>query len=256
MLKKNIFKHSSFLLPLLAFGLWARAAAPPKPDGYVTDQARVLTTDTHQQLEALLGKFERLTTVQIAVVTVESLEGREISEYANKLFNDWGIGLKGKDNGALFLIAPNDRRMRIETGYGLEGILPDALAGRILDAAAAPTFREGDLNGGILAGTELLCWTIAEKSNMDISQISLTGAYSTSSLDPSDQDPPAPLTKKEKLFFALFLFFALIVLIKNPWLLLFLLSRGGGHGGGGFGGGGFGGFGGGGSGGGGASRGW
>src|SRR5690348_9508325 len=101
------------------------ASSHSKPQGYVSDFAHVLSSDTRQALEAKLSNFERATTNEIAVVTVPSLEGDTEEDYAVRLFKEWGIGKKGKDNGVLILIAPHERRARIEVGYGLEEVLPD-----------------------------------------------------------------------------------------------------------------------------------
>src|SRR5205814_7168110 len=115
------------LIPTIA------SALPPKPSSYVSDFAGVIDAQTRQQLESVLAELEQKTSAEVAVVTVRGLEGRDIEGYANDLFTAWGIGKKGKDNGVLFLISPQDRKMRIEVGYGLEGILPDGAVGRIRD---------------------------------------------------------------------------------------------------------------------------
>lgn len=221
---------------------------PEKPLGYVTDEANVLSAESRQKIESLLGRFESAGAIQIAVVTVPSLDGDSVDAVAAKLFQKWGIGQKGSDNGVLFLIAPNERRMRIEVGYGLEGDLPDALSGRILDQVV-PRFKAGDMEGGIWTGTVLICQVLAQKKNIDLENF-------------DDLQRTAPIKQKatalEKLIFFVVIIFFGFIFIKNPWLAVYLLmsaGRGGG-GGGGFGGGGFGGFGGGMSGGGGSSRGW
>jgi uncharacterized protein len=97
---------------------------------------------------------ERETTAEVAVVTVTSLEGMTVDDYANRLFKQWGIGQKGKDNGVLILVAPGERQIRIEVGYGLEPVLPDGLAGNIIRNQALPEFRKGDFPGGIVATVE------------------------------------------------------------------------------------------------------
>ena len=105
-------------------------AAFPRPSGHVNDFAGVLTADDRAYLENFLRSVERDTTAEVVVVTVTSLDGMTIEEYANRLFADWGIGTKARDNGVLLLVAPAERQVRIEVGYGLEGSLPDGLAGR------------------------------------------------------------------------------------------------------------------------------
>src|SRR2546430_4392626 len=99
--------------------LWA-VPHYPSPQGYVTDAAGVLDPSSKAQLESHLAEFERQTSNEIAVATVPSLEGETIETYAVELFKRWGVGKKGKDNGILLLVAPNDRKVRIEVGYGLE----------------------------------------------------------------------------------------------------------------------------------------
>lgn len=127
-----------------------------RPSGFVSDFARVLSVDQKTALEQKLSTFEKETSNEIAVVTVDSLKGDYIENYAVKLFADWGIGKKDKDNGVLFLVAVSDRAMRIEVGYGLEGALTDALSVRILDDNVRPFFKQNDYAGGIGAGVDAI----------------------------------------------------------------------------------------------------
>jgi uncharacterized protein len=124
----------------------------PKPAGRITDLANIVDAATESQLERQLGDVEQKTSSEIAVVTVTSLDGVPIEDYAVRLFKEWGIGQAKTDNGVLVLVAPNEREMRIEVGYGLEGILPDGLAGHIIRENFTPRFRENDYNGGIRDG--------------------------------------------------------------------------------------------------------
>lgn len=124
------------------------------PTGYVSDRAEILSPETKQRLEAFLRDFERSDSTQIVVLTVPSLEGEPVESYALRVAEAWKIGQKAKDNGALLLVARDDRKIRIEVGYGLEGRLTDLLAGRIVDNEIAPRFRAGDFDGGILAGVK------------------------------------------------------------------------------------------------------
>jgi uncharacterized protein len=123
-------------------------AMPTNPTGFVTDEARVLDTDVRTQLEANIRNFEKATGIEIAVVTVQSLEGRSVEEYANTLFHTWGIGKRSTNNGVLLLVALSDHKMRIEVGYGLEEKLNDGAAGEII-RGMVPSFRAHDFNGGI-----------------------------------------------------------------------------------------------------------
>jgi uncharacterized protein len=129
-------------------------AAFPRPSGYVNDFASVLTEDDRAYLENYLRTVERDTTAEVVVATVTSLDGLSIEEYASRLFADWGIGKKASDNGVLLLVAPAERRVRIEVGYGLEGSLPDGLAGEIIRAAIVPEFQQGNLRRGIGRGLD------------------------------------------------------------------------------------------------------
>ena len=128
----------------------------PDPQGYVNDFAQLLSPQSKSQLEEQLSKLEKETTVQVAVVTVNSLEGNSVEEYASKLFETWGIGKKEKDNGVLFLVAKDDRKMRIEVGYGLENIITDSRAGRILDNNVIPAFKGNNYEKGITDGVNAI----------------------------------------------------------------------------------------------------
>lgn len=128
---------------LLAF------TSPGNPTGYVNDFAQVLTVEQKNALENKLGAFNASTTNDIAIVTVKSLEGDYIEHYATELFQAWGIGTKKHDNGVLLLIALDDRKMRIEVGYGLEGSLTDSISSEIIRNDLTPAFKGGDYYDGI-----------------------------------------------------------------------------------------------------------
>ncbi len=125
----------------------------PEPRGPVNDFADLLTDAEERTLSDLAEAVEAETTAEIAVATLTSLDGMPVEEYANRLFAQWGIGQADKDNGVLILVAPNEREMRIEVGYGLEEILPDGLAGQIIRESFTPAFRDGEYARGILDGT-------------------------------------------------------------------------------------------------------
>lgn len=129
---------------------------PDRPAGFVTDQAQLLTEDQRTALESRLQAFAASTSIEIAVVTVPSLQGGEINDAAVKLFEAWGIGGREKDTGALFLVAKEDRQARIEVGYGLEGALTDSQSGQILRQQVFPAFKEERYGDGILAGVEAM----------------------------------------------------------------------------------------------------
>lgn len=127
---------------------------PGNPTGFVNDFAGVFTAEQKQNLEAKLSQFGKSTTNEISVVTVKSLEGDTVENFAEKLFQEWGIGNEQEDNGALLLIAIEDRQMRIEVGYGLEGSLTDIYSSRIIRETLTPAFQQGDFYGGVNTATD------------------------------------------------------------------------------------------------------
>jgi uncharacterized protein len=150
----------AWLLALLALLLAAAPAAaqtyPPRPDGPVLDQAGILPDDREARLDASLREYNQRTGRSVVVATVPSLEGETIEMYAVRLFEQWGIGGAESDAGLLLLVAPNERKVRIEVGYGLHQYVTDALSGRIIRGEITPRFREGDFAGGIEAGVNAL----------------------------------------------------------------------------------------------------
>ena len=146
--------HASLLLVLWwiagAAAAWAREV--PYLQGRVTDDAEILSADARARISGMLEALEGQTTDQVAVLTVPSLEGESVESFALRVFEDWKLGQRGQDNGILVVVAPGERRMRIEVGYGLEGRLTDLEAGRIIRNVMAPRFKEGDFDGGITQG--------------------------------------------------------------------------------------------------------
>jgi uncharacterized protein len=231
-----------------------------KPQGYVSDFAGVIDQQHRAEIEAYAGRVEQATKVQLAFVTVPSLEGEPIEDVANDLFHAWGIGRKGEDDGAMVLLSIRDRKSRLEVGGGLGGIVPDGMAGLLLDDMR-PALRQNQYGAGMVMAAMRLGSTIAQAKGV---QIPPPAAVYRVQPEPRDEIP-WPL-----ILFGLFI---LLMILRRGgggrgfWsgmLLGSLLNSGrGGGGGGGFGGydsggggGGFGGFGGGDSGGGGASSGW
>ncbi len=142
------------LLPAFLFistGLFG--AEVPYLTGRITDNAQLLSPAVKQSLSDSLQEHEKRAGNQIAVLTLPTLDGESIEDYAVKVFESWKLGQKGKDNGVLIVVVPNDRRMRIEVGYGLEGTLTDAVAGRIINDTMAPKFKNRDFDGGITDGS-------------------------------------------------------------------------------------------------------
>jgi uncharacterized protein len=142
------------VLTLLCVALAAFAANLPALTGRIVDQANVIPADVRGAIEPKLVDLEAKSGIQLVVATVNSLEGQEIDPYANQLFRAWKLGEKAKNNGVLLLVAPNERRVRIEVGYGLEGTLTDALSKVIITNAIAPRFKTGDFGGGISRGVD------------------------------------------------------------------------------------------------------
>jgi uncharacterized protein len=216
-----------------------------KPTGYVSDFANVMNPADRAATEKLLTELEQKTGAQVAVVTLKSLEGGQIDDFANRLFARWGIGQKGKDNGVLLLCATGEgrgNRLRIEVGYGPEGVISDAVAGRILDTFVVPGWSQGQYGSAVANGAAAIAQRIADDRDATLSGV---------------PEPVQRASQEQKLSWVhiIFILLFIVVVIRHPWILLFMLSSGGGgRSSGGFGGGGFGGFGGGMSGGGGASR--
>ena len=260
----------TLLLVLTAFSAFAqKLPEKPNPPRIVNDFAGVLTPEQRQALERELVQFNNSTSTQISVVTVKSLDGTSIDDFAFKLGEKWGIGQKGKDNGILILIKPkfgNDKgHAFIATGYGLEGVVPDAVANRIVDNEMIPHFKQNDYYGGIQAAVGTL--------------MKLTKGEFTADAYMKRSEPQGSLLGALLPFLLFLIFFALFSRARNTkrsslggrsnlpfWVFLGMMGSGRGNsghwdnfsgGGGSFGGGGgFGGFGGGSFGGGGAGGSW
>jgi uncharacterized protein len=250
-------------LGYLAFGFLALACAGavfaanfPALTDRIVDQANVIPAATRDALEPKLADLEAKSGIQLVVATVASLGGEEIEPYANELFRTWKLGEKTKNNGVLLLVAPNQRKVRIEVGYGLEGTLTDALSKVIITNAIAPRFKAGDFGDGVSRGVD------------DIITVLTTDSSEW------QQRPSLRLDNQQSFDFGDMILIALLIglvtlLVVSPgfrWFVLnvalnILVNSGGSRGGGGFssggssGGGGFSG-GGGSSGGGGASGSW
>jgi uncharacterized protein len=277
-MRTNFFSRTILLLCLLLFSASCSAAEDLKkirPSGYVTDLAGVISPEARTRLEALCTEVEQKTGAQMAIVTVQSLEGESVENYAVDLYKQLGVGSKKENRGVLLLVAPTDRKYRIEVGYGLEPVINDARAG---DAGRAmvPYLRQRDYG----KATEIAAWQLA-KYIADDAGVTLSG------------QPPLPRNQNRGggigfpvfwVILGLFILFRAIGSLSGRggggsrgggsggsgllWFLAGMLANsggrssggGGGWGGGGFGGGGggggFGGFGGGSSGGGGASGDW
>ncbi len=143
-------------LTLLAAGTAFAYTSPGAPTGYVNDFAHALSPETKRSLDTELSQFEKDTSNEIAVAIVPDMGGDYIENYAVKLFEEWGVGKKDRDNGVLLVVAMQEHKLRIEVGYGLEGALPDSLAQRILDDEMTPRLRAGDTDGAVTAAVHAI----------------------------------------------------------------------------------------------------
>jgi len=142
--------------------------AIPEPVGFVNDRANLLDTATRGQLEGFLDQVKQKTGAEFAILTVQTTEPLTPSEYKVKVFEKWGLGRKGEDDGLLMLVAMNEREVRFETGYGLEGALPDGLQSRIFRRVIQPRFRDGDFAGGIIEGVKACAARIAAEKGVTV----------------------------------------------------------------------------------------
>ena len=242
---------------LAAFCLIAPVAAAPNfpaLTGRVVDDANILTPQTKSDLNDKLAALEAKTSRQLVVVTLPSLQGYDIADYGYQLGRAWGIGQKKLDNGALLIVAPNEHRVRIEVGYGLEPVLTDALSSVIEQSAILPKFRSGDYNGGVSDGVDAIIAQLSLDPSAAEQKVAAAQAQLQQSNNSGSGSGGFPV-----VFIILIAVFIILRLLGRGtgigfWPLLFL-GGGRGFGGGGFGGGGFSG-GGGGFGGGGASGSW
>ncbi len=239
------------------------AAQFPEPVGYVNDFAGIISGEMESRLEEVLRNLKTRTGKEVAVVTVENMGGLDENTFAVELFEEWGIGSKERDDGVLILIAKEERRLRIEVGYGLEHLITDGTAGQIRDRYMVPSLKNNDWDTGISAGALAIASIIADDSGIKLDDIAGTRQMPSSRMQGTRRRVGSPLA-------TLFMFIVFILLMSNRFgrsilfgmLLGSMLGGGRRHSGsysgfgGGFGGGGFGGFGGGMSGGGGASGGF
>lgn len=151
------------LLLVLVSGAAFAALQFPALSGRVVDEAHVLSPSGAQSLDQMLADYERGTTNQVVVVTLASLQGTSIEDYGYQLGRHWQIGQKGKDNGALLIVAPGERQVRIEVGYGLEPLLTDAASSTIVQGVILPRFREGNIEQGILDGAQAVLSVLGGK---------------------------------------------------------------------------------------------
>lgn len=254
------------VLLVVAISTGLSAQELPRPTGYVNDYVGLISAEETSRIEAVIQAVQSATGAEIAVVTVPSYEPYgSIEQFGVALAESWGVGASDDDSGAIIILAMQEREVRIEIGYGLEGILPDGRVGAILDEMVLPSFREGNWGAGMLGGVQGLAGYIAEEYEVDLSE---QGARTPQG--GQEGSAASPLDSLGELLWVLMVFS--IVGGRFLWPLLFLGAGRRGYYGGGFGaatrgrgstgfgggssGGSFGGFSGGGFGGGGASRGF
>ena len=154
-----MIRHLSHVLLafLLLFPAAARAAPTfPQFTGLVTDAANIIPPDQKAALEAKLEALQQQTKRQLVVATIPDLQGYDIADYGYQLGRAWGVGLKNADNGAILIVAPNEHKVRVEVGYGLEPVLTDAFSSVLIQQQILPRFKAGDIPGGISAGVDAL----------------------------------------------------------------------------------------------------
>lgn len=161
------FQKILFILILLLTGSGIKAQTfPDKPNRLVNDYTQTLSAEQIQKLEQKLVAFDDSTSTQVAVVLINSLEGYDVADYAVRLAETWGIGGAKNNNGVLLLVSLGDRKVTIQTGYGIEGVLPDAITKRIITREITPYFKEGNYFGGLVAGTDaIIAYTKGEYKN-------------------------------------------------------------------------------------------
>ncbi|WP_347276684.1 TPM domain-containing protein [Caulobacter endophyticus] len=211
----------------------------------MVDQAGILSPAAEQRLTDELATLEKQTGRQLVVATLSSLQGYEIEDYGYQLGRAWGIGEKDRNTGALLIVAPNERKVRIEVGYGLEPVLTDALSSVIIQSAILPRFKAGDMEGGIVAGTDAIVKQLSLPDGEARAQVA-----QAADAERQDDGGGVPVV-------AIFIVFIVVVMILRgmfgrrrrrsglgaavgealPWILINALTSGGGGRGGGGGGG-------------------
>ena len=229
---------NALLILLLILASTALAATPKFPTltGRVVDNAGILSASTQSQLTDMLAAHEHATGQQIVVVTLPSLQGYTIEDYGYQLGRYWGIGQKGKNTGAMLIVAPKEHKVRIEVGYGLEGTLTDAASRTIIESDILPAFKRSDYNAGVMAGTKSI--------------LNVLGGNSPETGQPAPSNPAVPYQPPQAVQIAIILGFFLFPLLVFSVIVFAMIASVGnrgryrgsdgwysGSGGGGFGGG-------------------
>jgi uncharacterized protein len=177
----------------------------PPLTGRIVDQAGVMSAESRSNIEAKLKGLEDKSGIQLVVATVKSLQGSDIETYANQLFRTWKLGEAKKNNGVLLLVAPKERKVRIEVGYGLEGTLTDALSSVIISSAIVPRFKSGDYSGGIERGVDGIISVLSGDS----------AEWQPKKVDVRSDDASSDFDKLFPILFFLIMIFIIWYLIRN-----------------------------------------
>ncbi len=234
-IKPEISVFLLFSLVFLLIGLSSAIGADrfPRPQGAVNDFAGVIAPEYRRSMESISQQLLAKTGTSVVVATVKEIEGADPAEYANRLYESWGIGKKGEDKGVLIFLALQERKVRIETGYGVEGVLPDGLAGEILDRYVVPFLKKGDYGRGLSNAVMAVSSVIASDAGVTLSKDGVTYPRR----DSTGKKAPSP--------FSYIIFFVILLMLLGtrrgrrmlPYILLAMMMGGGRRdGGGGFGG--------------------
>ena len=223
------FANRTLALAALVVALGAHAADVPFLSGRVVDNAEILDASTRASVAEALKAHEQKTGNQIAVLTVPTLSGESIEPYATRVFEAWKLGQKGKDNGVLVVVAPKDRKMRIEVGYGLEGTLTDVGAARIIRNVMTPAFKDGDYDKGVREGVDAIVGQlegtrdVAKLADVPAPSAATSNGFPMSINDPSLPPWPVRILLGCFVFGIIGLFTFLGIASPGTWFLYFFL---------------------------------
>jgi uncharacterized protein len=220
---RNLIAHVTVSAAFLVlFTAIVAAQDVPYLTGRVVDDAHILSDGARAQLASTLKAHEDATTNQVVVLTVPTLGGGDIESYANNVFHTWKLGQKGKDNGVLVVVVPNDHKMRIEVGYGLEGTLPDAAAGQIIRRWMTPAFKAGNYDKGVQDGVTAIVARLEGHAPTGLTPVAASATPSRRSIRISSPPMPWPM----RILFGLFIFVVLgvftVVGVMTPGMGWFL----------------------------------
>ncbi len=215
----KIFIVTFILLISLSVSVIAIDLPKPTNNFFVNDFADVIDDETENELQAIGASLYNQTTAQVVVVTVDSLDGYDVSEYALTLGREWGVGSEENDNGVVLLLSVDDRQVTIQVGYGLEGCLPDGKTGRILDTYAIPYLSNDDFSTGLYEAYKAIVAVVCEEYGVELS---------------SDYDIDSYKDTESDLDMGTFIavFFIIVIVISVLDLILNKFNGGSGHGGG------------------------